>query len=96
VARECEGPDRLMKTVCPRQCRRRQDADTGQVRWAGFPVNLDFAFSREQRDKVYVQHVMRRQGSALWRWLEDGPCVCEAAAERATADHDPAESMPSR
>jgi sulfite reductase alpha subunit-like flavoprotein len=52
------------------------------------PVNLDFTFSREQRDKVYVQHVMRQQGSQLWRWLDGGalPCVCEAAAEEA-ADH---------
>lgn len=88
MARECDGADRLMKTVCPLQCRRRQGADNGQVTWAGLPVNLDFTFSREQRDKVYVQHVMRQQGSQLWRWLDGGalPCVCEAAAEQA-ADH---------
>jgi hypothetical protein len=87
-----------MKTVCPRQCGRRQGADSGQVNWAGLPVNLDFAFSREQRDKVYVQHVMRRQGSRLWRWLDDAarPCVCEAAAAEAAHETDAAESTAGR
>jgi sulfite reductase alpha subunit-like flavoprotein len=44
---------------------------------------LDFAFSREQRDKVYVQHVMRNQGRRLWPWLHDGAavCSCEVAAK---------------
>ncbi|AFJ34886.1 hypothetical protein W7S_09555 [Mycobacterium sp. MOTT36Y] len=40
--------------------------------WAGLPVNLDVAFSRDQRDKVYAQHLMRRR-----------LCVCEIAAEQA-------------
>jgi hypothetical protein len=105
VARECEGPERVKKTDCTRQCRRRQGAAngdrasaSGQVEWAGLPVNLDLAFSREQRDKVYVQHLMRKQGSQLWRLLHDGaqPCVCEAAADDETLDQDAAESVPSR
>jgi sulfite reductase (NADPH) flavoprotein alpha-component len=42
------------------------------------------AFSREQRDKVYEQHLMRKRGAQLWRWLRDGGqlCVCDL-----TADH---------
>jgi hypothetical protein len=54
-----------------------------QVDWAGLPINLDLAFSRVQRDKVYVQHVMRKQGSQLWRRLRDGsqPCTCESAED---------------
>ena len=70
---------------------------TGQVEWAGLPINLDMAFSRVQRDKVYVQHVMRKQGSRLWRWSHNGtqPCVCEASEER-TLGSDAAESMSSR
>lgn len=98
MARECDGPDRLMKTVCPLQCRRRQGAAQDHVSWAGLRVNLDYAFSREQRDKVYVQHVMRRQGSQLWRRLHDGPppCVCEPEAADGARDADTAESMPSR
>nr|WP_241524288.1 hypothetical protein [Mycobacterium paraense] len=86
VARECDGPDRVMKSVCPLRCRRHpegQASAAGQVDWAGLPVNLDMAFSREQRDKVYVQHVMRKQGSQLWRWVHSDAqiCVCETAAE---------------
>jgi NADPH-dependent sulfite reductase flavoprotein alpha-component len=41
----------------------------------GFLTELDLAFSRDQRDKVYVQHLMRKRGSELWRWLEDGAQV---------------------
>ncbi|MEU2825697.1 bifunctional nitrate reductase/sulfite reductase flavoprotein subunit alpha [Streptomyces bacillaris] len=33
---------------------------------------LDLAFSRDQRNKVYVQDRMREHGPRLWRWLEDG------------------------
>lgn len=97
MAHESDGADRLMKTVCPLQCRRK-GADNGQVTWAGLPVNLDFAFSREQRDKVYVQHVMRLQGSQLWRWFDDGalPCVCETAAEDGSRGSGATESMFSR
>lgn len=38
----------------------------------GFLTELDLAFSRDQREKVYVQHLMRRRGAELWRWLQDG------------------------
>ncbi len=98
MARDCERPDRLMKDVCPRRCRLHPDgraAAPGQVDWAGLPVNLDMAFSRLQRDKVYVQHVIRKQGSQLSRWAHDGaqPCVCEAAED---ATSDTAESVSSR
>jgi sulfite reductase alpha subunit-like flavoprotein len=54
-----------------------------QVDWAGIPINLDFAFSQQQCDKVYAQHLMRKRGAQLWRWLHDGapPCVCETAGQ---------------
>jgi len=79
-----------MKDVCPLHPR---GSAAGQVDWAGLPINLDMAFSRVQRDKVYVQHVMRKQGRQLWPWSHDAaqPCVCEVA-EDGTA----AESMSSR
>jgi sulfite reductase alpha subunit-like flavoprotein len=38
----------------------------------GFLTELDLAFSRDQREKVYVQHLMRQRGAELWRWLQDG------------------------
>jgi sulfite reductase alpha subunit-like flavoprotein len=63
-----------------------------EIDWAGLPINLDLAFSREQRDKVYVQHLMRKRGARLWRWLQDGaqPCVCEIAAEESELHADAA------
>jgi len=33
---------------------------------------LDLAFSRDQADKIYVQHRMREAAAELWRWLEQG------------------------
>ncbi len=33
---------------------------------------LDVAFSRDQAEKVYVQHRIAEQGVELWRWLEGG------------------------
>ena len=38
----------------------------------GFLTELDLAFSRDQRDKVYVHHLMHLRGAELWRWLQDG------------------------
>lgn len=35
-------------------------------------LRLDAAFSRDQAQKVYVQHKMRDQARDLWAWLEDG------------------------
>ncbi|OBK48633.1 reductase [Mycobacterium kubicae] len=42
------------------------------MRADGFLTELDLAFSRDQRDKVYVQHLMRKRGAQLWQWLQDG------------------------
>jgi sulfite reductase alpha subunit-like flavoprotein len=33
---------------------------------------LSTAFSRDQADKVYVQHRMLEEGAELWRWLRSG------------------------
>ncbi len=43
-----------------------------QMHADGLLTELDLAFSRDQRDKVYVQHLMRKRGAELWRWLQDG------------------------
>lgn len=103
MARECEELDEVMKIICPVHGRPVHEANddrasrSDQVNWAGLPANLDFAFSRGQRDKVYVQHVMRTQGRRLWPWLQDGAqsCLCEVAAEHQRVDTD-AESMSSQ
>ncbi|WP_109210615.1 MULTISPECIES: bifunctional nitrate reductase/sulfite reductase flavoprotein subunit alpha [Microbacterium] len=41
----------------------------------GFLTRLDVAFSRDQRQKIYVQDRMVEHGAQLWRWLEDGAHV---------------------
>jgi sulfite reductase (NADPH) flavoprotein alpha-component len=38
----------------------------------GLLNRLDLAFSRDQADRVYVQHKMGDYGADVWRWLEDG------------------------
>jgi len=48
----------------------------------GLLTRLDTAFSRDQEDRVYVQHRMRESSAELWSWLEDGASlyVCGAAS----------------
>ncbi|MBV9123050.1 MAG: sulfite reductase subunit alpha [Planctomycetes bacterium] len=38
----------------------------------GTLTRLDTAFSRDQPQKVYVQHRMRENGAELWAWLQQG------------------------
>jgi len=46
---------------------------------------LDLAWSRDQKEKVYVQNLMLEQGKELWKWLEDGAAfyVCGDASRMA-------------
>ncbi|MFI6050821.1 molybdopterin-dependent oxidoreductase [Streptomyces violascens] len=39
---------------------------------SGHLTRLDLAFSRDQRNKIYVQDRMREHGPRLWKWLQDG------------------------
>ncbi|MFI6494212.1 molybdopterin-dependent oxidoreductase [Streptomyces sp. NPDC050564] len=48
----------------------RQDLETYQA--SGHLDRLDVAFSRDQRNKIYVQDRMREHGARLWQWLQDG------------------------
>jgi sulfite reductase (NADPH) flavoprotein alpha-component len=38
----------------------------------GVLTRLDLAFSRDQKEKVYVQHRMRENAKELWAWLQEG------------------------
>ncbi len=51
----------------------------------GLLNRLDLAFSRDQADRVYVQHKMLDYGADVWRWLDDGAhfYVCGDAAPMA-------------
>jgi sulfite reductase (NADPH) flavoprotein alpha-component len=57
----------------------------------GLLARLDTAFSRDQSDKVYVQHRMREAAGELWSWLQDGAhlYVC-GDAQRMARDVDTA------
>ncbi|WP_063000791.1 bifunctional nitrate reductase/sulfite reductase flavoprotein subunit alpha [Nocardia jinanensis] len=51
----------------------------------GHLSRLDLAFSRDQRERIYVQHRMIEHGAELWSWLRDGAhfYVCGDAARMA-------------
>jgi sulfite reductase (NADPH) flavoprotein alpha-component len=52
-------------------------------------TRMDLAFSRDQANKVYVQHKMLDAAQELWRWLSNGAClyVC-GDAKRMAGDVD--------
>lgn len=48
-----------------------------QVEWQsyvkeGLLTRIDLAWSRDQKQKIYVQDKLREQGAELWRWINDG------------------------
>lgn len=53
-----------------------------RVDWAGLPVKLDLAFSQQQCDTVYAQHIKFKRRFESWRESRKRatPCVCEMAA----------------
>jgi sulfite reductase (NADPH) flavoprotein alpha-component len=42
------------------------------MRSAGFLTRLTLAWSRDDKEKIYVQHRMREVGRDLWSWINDG------------------------
>ncbi len=65
-----------------------------QVEWQqalrdGALHRLDVAFSRDQAEKRYVQHVLRERGAELYEWLAGGAhlYVCGDAAQMAKDVH---------
>ncbi len=75
----------------------REELETMQAQ--GYLHRLDTAFSRDQAEKIYVQHRMLENGAQLWAWLQDGArfYVCgdasrmakdvDAALRRVVEDH---------
>ena len=51
----------------------------------GHLARLDLAFSRDQEEKIYVQHRMLENAAELWSWLENGAhfYVCGDASRMA-------------
>ncbi len=52
----------------------------------GVLTNLDLAFSRDQQQKIYVQHKMQQKSSELYNWLNNGAAlyICGAKEPMAT------------
>jgi sulfite reductase (NADPH) flavoprotein alpha-component len=52
---------------------------------SGLLTRLDLAFSRDQAEKIYVQHRMLEHAPELWAWLEAGAhfYVCGDASRMA-------------
>ncbi|WP_425318988.1 assimilatory sulfite reductase (NADPH) flavoprotein subunit [Vibrio panuliri] len=66
-----------------------------QVEWqkylkSGLLTQLDVAFSRDQQEKVYVQHRLLENGAQVWQWIEDGAYlyVCGDATRMAKDVHE--------
>ena len=54
-------------------------------RQSGCLTRLDLAFSRDQKEKIYVQHRMKENAREIWKWLQVG-CISTSAA---TPAHGP-------
>lgn len=79
------------------------------ARWVSMGLlQIDFAFSRDQEEKIYVQHRLKEKSSELMKWLEEGAMiyVCGDAQHmakdvnntlldiiREQSSHDPAEYL---
>ena len=66
-----------------------------QLEWqdhlkSGALTRLDVAFSRDQPEKIYVQHRMRERAAELYAWLEEGAhfYVCGDATRMAADVHE--------
>jgi sulfite reductase (NADPH) flavoprotein alpha-component len=56
-------------------CDRFYAQDLAAWQSAGFLDKLDLVFSRDQRERRYVQHRLEERADDLRRWVEDGACV---------------------
>ncbi len=51
----------------------------------GILTRIDLAWSRDQNEKIYVQNLMLKEGSQMWKWLQEGAAfyVCGDASRMA-------------
>ncbi|HAM71360.1 MAG TPA: sulfite reductase subunit alpha [Verrucomicrobiales bacterium] len=65
------------------------EEDLTRFQKSGILTRLDLAFSRDQAEKVYVQHRMLEQGAELWKWIQGGAYfyVCGDARRMAKDVH---------
>lgn len=61
-----------------------------QVEWLnylkdGALTRMDVAFSRDQQEKVYVQHRLQEKGAEVYEWLQQGAVIYICGDEKAMA-----------
>jgi sulfite reductase (NADPH) flavoprotein alpha-component len=61
-----------------------------QLEWqdwdaAGLLTRIDLAFSRDQPEKIYVQHRLWQRRAEVWAWLEEGAHLYVCGDEKAMA-----------
>jgi sulfite reductase (NADPH) flavoprotein alpha-component len=56
----------------------------------GLLARLDVAFSRDQAERIYVQHRMRERSAELWSWLQEGAHLFVCGAQPMARDVDQA------
>lgn len=85
IAEEAEGQNWLIFGN-----QRSTDDFLYQLEWQeaakqGYLHKYSFAWSREQQEKVYVQHKILQEATALWQWLQQGAYiyVCGDASKMA-------------
>ena len=51
----------------------------------GLLTKYSFAWSRDQKEKIYVQHRLQENGAQIWDWIQEGAhiYVCGDAAKMA-------------
>ena len=63
-------------------------SDIERFRQDGILNKLDLAWSRDQQDKVYVQHKMWENKEELWSWIQRGASIYVCGAIRMGEDVD--------
>jgi sulfite reductase (NADPH) flavoprotein alpha-component len=62
----------------------RQEMETYTT--SGLLSRLDLVFSRDQAEKIYVQHRMKENGKKFWSWLQEGAHVYVCGDARRMAE----------
>jgi sulfite reductase (NADPH) flavoprotein alpha-component len=59
--------------------------ELGAFQKEGILSRMDLAWSRDQKEKIYVQNLMLNEGAEMWKWLEEGAAfyVCGDASRMA-------------
>ena len=67
------------------------EKEFAEYKASGLLTRFDTAFSRDQSQKIYVQHRMREVGGEIWSWLQEGAYLYLCGdAERMAPDVDAA------